>query len=77
MCFQPRLNPSMKILAPLLPDTAQATKLKDWDLKYSENSEEAYLFNRFYIELYKGSFRGKWIWKRSCCYLDDHSRNIQ
>jgi len=71
--FSTQAESFMKILAPLLPDTAQATKLKDWDLKYSENSEEAYLFNRFYIELYKEVFGENGFGKEAVGYLDDHT----
>jgi len=63
----------MKILAPLLPDTAQAKKLKDWDLKYSADSEEAYLFDRFYRELYKEVFGENGFGREVAGYLDDHT----
>ena len=42
----------MKILRPLLPDTPQAEILKNWDFKYSADSKGAFLFDRFYKELY-------------------------
>jgi penicillin amidase len=71
--FSTQAESFMKILAPLLPDTAQAKKLKDWDLKYSEDSEEAYLFNRFYIELYKEVFGENGFGKEAVGYLDDHT----
>jgi penicillin G amidase len=42
----------MTILAPLLPDTPQGEILKTWDRCYDARSQGAYLFERFYQELY-------------------------
>ena len=42
----------MKILAPLLPDTKQGEILKNWNFEYSADSEGAFLFDRFYKDLY-------------------------
>lgn len=63
----------MKILAPLLPDTKQAKTLKDWDLEYSADSEGAYLFDRFYRELYREVFGKNGFGREAACYLDEHT----
>ena len=42
----------MKILDPLLPDKGPGKILKNWNLEYSADSEGAFLFDRFYKELY-------------------------
>ncbi len=42
----------MKILRPLLPDTPQGKILREWDLEYSAESKGAFLFERFYRELF-------------------------
>ncbi len=42
----------MEILGPLLPDTRQGEILKNWNFEYSADSEGAFLFDRFYKELY-------------------------
>ena len=41
----------MTILRPLLPDTRQGRILRDWDLRYTANSEGAFLFEEFYKQL--------------------------
>jgi penicillin amidase len=46
----------MEILGPLLPDTEQGRMLRNWDFKYSADSEAAYLFDRFYKQLYQDVF---------------------
>ncbi|MCW5555916.1 MAG: penicillin acylase family protein [Verrucomicrobiae bacterium] len=46
----------MTVLKPLLPDTPEATRLRDWDFKYTADSEGAYLFERFYEQLYREVF---------------------
>ncbi len=46
----------MKILNPLLPKTSQGEILKNWDYKYNQDSEAAYLFEEFYKALYKEVF---------------------
>lgn len=46
----------MTVLKPLLPDTPEAARLRDWDLKYTADSEGAYLFERFYEQLYREVF---------------------
>jgi penicillin amidase len=46
----------MSVLKPLLPDTPAAKCLRDWDLQYTADSEGAYLFERFYEELYREVF---------------------
>jgi len=46
----------MKILRPLLPDTKQGKILKEWDFRYSLDSEGAFLFEEFYKGLYMEVF---------------------
>jgi len=46
----------MNILSPHLPDTPQGRILKDWDYTYSTDSKGAFLFERFYDELYSRVF---------------------
>ena len=46
----------MTILAPLLPNTPQGEILKTWDCCYDATSKGAYLFERFYQELYREVF---------------------
>lgn len=41
----------MKVLKTLLPDTAQGKILRDWDCRYTPESQGAYLFEQFYQEL--------------------------
>ncbi len=42
----------MQVLRPLLPETPQGDLLRDWDLRYSAQSEGAFLFEEFYKHLY-------------------------
>jgi penicillin amidase len=46
----------MDILAPLLPDTPQGALLKAWDCCYDAQSRGAFLFEKFYQELYREVF---------------------
>ena len=59
----------MKILKPLLPDTPQGKILKEWDLQYSADSEGAYLFEKFYAELYREVFGKGGIGEQVVDYL--------
>ena len=63
----------MKILAPLLADTPQAKILKDWNFEYSADSEGAYLFDRFYKELYLEIFGEQGFGKEAVKHLDRHT----
>jgi penicillin amidase len=63
----------MKILAPLLPGTAEAKKLKGWNLEYSADSEEAYIFDRFLKELYRLVFGENGFGNEAACYLDKNT----
>jgi len=63
----------MKILAPLLPDTGQAKILKDWNFEYSADSQGAYLFDRFYRELYREVFGENGFGSQAAGYLDEHT----
>jgi len=46
----------MRILKPLLPETAQGKILREWDCRYNSESEGAYLFEKFYQALRKEVF---------------------
>ncbi|MBU8849671.1 MAG: penicillin acylase family protein [Desulfobacterales bacterium] len=46
----------MKLLGPLLPDTGFGKILKNWNFEYSADSKGAFLFDRFYKELYREVF---------------------
>ena len=46
----------MKHFLPLLPESKQGQILKDWDLRYDEKSEGAFLFEKIYRELYRSVF---------------------
>src|SRR3972149_11299962 len=46
----------MNILKPLRPQSRTAEILKNWDLKYTADSEGAWLFEEFYQELYREVF---------------------
>ncbi|MCB1191582.1 MAG: penicillin acylase family protein [Leptospiraceae bacterium] len=46
----------MKVLKPLLPDTKQGRILKNWNYEYSDDSEGAFLFEKFYYSLFKEVF---------------------
>jgi len=47
----------MKIIRPLLRDSNEEAKLKDWDFRYTLDSEGAYLFEKFYQYLIDEIFR--------------------
>jgi len=46
----------MDILRPLLPDSPAADCLRHWDLRYTAESEGAWLFEQFFKELYREVF---------------------
>ncbi len=46
----------MAILSSMLPDSRQAAILKNWNFEYSADSEGAFLFDRFYKQLYRDVF---------------------
>jgi len=71
--FSTQAESFMKILAPLLPNTAKAQKLKEWDLQYSADSEGAYLFDRFYRELYRLVFGENGFGSDAARHLDQHT----
>ncbi len=51
----------MPIIRPLLPDTEAGRLLDRWDLRYTEDSKAAYLFERIYSELLRDVFGdGQW-----------------
>jgi penicillin amidase len=71
--FSTQAESFMKILAPILPGAAEANKLKDWDLEYSADSEEAYIFDRFIKELYRLVFGANGFGSEAAGYLDGHT----
>ncbi|OGP61110.1 MAG: hypothetical protein A2V65_02970 [Deltaproteobacteria bacterium RBG_13_49_15] len=71
--FSTQAESFMKILAPLLPGTGSAKRLKDWNFEYSADSEGAYLFDRFYRELYRAVFGEHGFGRDAVCSLDEHT----
>jgi penicillin amidase len=71
--FSTQAESFMKILAPLLPDTPQAKILKEWNFEYSADSEGAYLFDRFYKELYLEVFGEHGFGTEVVEHLDMHT----
>jgi penicillin amidase len=63
----------MKILGPLLPDTRQGKILKNWSLEYSADSEGAFLFDRFYKELYLEVFGKHGFGTEAVEHIDKHT----
>lgn len=63
----------MKILGPLLPDTKQGKILKNWNLEYSADSEGAFLFDRFYKELYLEVFGQNGFGTEAVEHIDKHT----
>ena len=63
----------MKILAPLLPDTREATILKNWNFEYSADSKGACLFDRFYRALYREVFGEHGFGTDAVDYIDQHT----
>jgi penicillin amidase len=63
----------MKILAPLLPDTRQGNILKNWNFEYTADSEGAFLFDRFYKELYLEVFGKHGFGKDAVEHIDKHT----
>ena len=63
----------MKILGPLLPDTRQGKILKNWNFEYSEDSQGAYLFDRFYKALYLEVFGQNGFGTAAVEHIDKHT----
>ncbi len=63
----------MAILAPLLPDSRQADILKNWNFEYSADSEGAFLFDRFYRQLYRDVFGEHGFGTDVTDHLDRHT----
>jgi len=63
----------MKILGPLLPDTRQGRTLKNWNFEYSADSEGAFLFDRFYKELYLEVFGKHGFGTEAVEHIDKHT----
>jgi penicillin amidase len=59
----------MSILEPLLPQTSQAQILRDWNYRYDENSQGAFLFERVYHALYRKVFGEKGVGTAVIDYL--------
>ncbi len=63
----------MKILGPLLPDTKPGKILKNWNFEYSADSEGAFLFDRFYKELYLEVFGKNGFGTEVVEHIDKHT----
>ena len=61
----------MNILKPLLPDTQQGGILKHWDLCYDADSKGAFLFEKFYKQLYRDVFGKNGFGEMVIDYLAD------
>lgn len=59
----------MALVAPLLPDTPRAAILKSWDFCYDAASQGAFLFERFYQELYRDVFGRNGMGEKVVDYL--------
>jgi penicillin amidase len=57
--FSKQAEVFMRIVRPLLPDTADGRLLAEWDLRYDADSRGAELFERVYLELLKIVFGEK------------------
>src|SRR5262249_12058190 len=55
----PQAEAFMAILKPLLPDSENGRKLRDWDCRYTPESEGATIFERLYRELLREAFGAK------------------
>ena len=71
--FSTQAESFMKILAPLLPGTAEAKILKDWNLEYSADSDGAYIFDRFIKGLYRLVFGENGFGSEAADYLEGHT----
>jgi len=63
----------MKILGPLLPDTTQGKMLKNWNFEYAADSKGAFLFDRFYKELYSQVFGRNGFGIDAVEHIDKHT----
>ncbi|MFH2065621.1 MAG: penicillin acylase family protein [Pseudomonadota bacterium] len=63
----------MAVLSPLLPDSKHAAILKNWNLEYSADSEGAFLFDRFYRQLYRDVFGDHGFGADVVDYMDRHT----
>lgn len=71
--FSTQAESFMTILKPLLPDTAQAAILRNWNFEYTEESEGAFLFDCFYKQLYKDVFGKQGFGSEAVAHLDEHT----
>jgi penicillin G amidase len=63
----------MAILAPLLPESQAAAVLKNWNFEYSADSEGAFLFDRFYRQLYRDVFGDHGFGPDAVDHIDQHT----
>ena len=63
----------MKILSPLLQDSGSEKILKNWNLEYSADSKGAFLFDRFYKELYSQVFGKHGFGTEAVGHIDKHT----
>lgn len=59
----------MPHIAPFLPDTANGTLLREWDMRYTNDSKAAYLFESVYAELIHAVFGDAGIGRQATGYL--------
>ena len=63
----------MAILEPLLPESETAAVLKQWDFRYTADSKGAYLFERFYRQLYREVFGKHGLGADAVDHIDQHT----
>jgi penicillin G amidase len=63
----------MTILSSMLSDSRQAAILKNWNFEYSADSEGAFLFDRFYKQLYRDVFGRHGFGTDVVDHLDQHT----
>jgi len=70
--FSKQAEMFMEILVPLLPDTPNGNMLKQWNFEYTADSKGAYLFDRFYKELYRAVFGVNGFGEAAVGHLQEH-----
>ncbi|MCU0597817.1 MAG: penicillin acylase family protein [Desulfobacterales bacterium] len=63
----------MQKLTPLIPDTPWGHILKKWDMKYTPDSQGAWLFEKFYKALREEVFGTNGLGVGVTCFLDEHT----
>ncbi|MEW6443523.1 MAG: penicillin acylase family protein [bacterium] len=68
--YSPQAASFMKILGPLLPDTAQGRILRDWDFRYNADSRGAFLFEEVYRALGREVFGRNGLGESATEYIE-------